>query len=591
MLITRPAKSQPSNLFPVDVAIIGGGVSGAYTAYRLMRSSPDESPVIKHLLQVSGRNRLDVKLFEASERIGGRLWSVNFPGVPYPAELGGMAFAPHQQNVYGLALKELHLSHTPFNTYTTDYIQYLRSKQLNYDDYTHNPNMIPYGLTASEKGKDPNQLISAVLLRSVPDSERLTHNILKEAQKARQEIEAGREASNIPKIEKGIRELATFLQSSKISQEARSSFSGCFLYQTGVWNVLRDLLSNEAYHLVYQASGLGTPLRNWNFYDAFLFFLTFSLLPFVRLKGGYDTLPKTLVARFEEQGGSVHLGQALHRLSLVEHNGEQLIQLLLGPPSEPIQSIVYARNVVLAMPQRALQLLNSESFIFDNHDFLANMYTVSSHPASKLFLSYDRPWWKDIPFGSGKVPNRQLIDGRSATDLPMRQCLYLPHAGGDGPALLMASYNDAPFADFWRGMLPEAATGPYTGGLENADDPDWPPPQLGVEPSLVAEIQSQLRDLHGGYDIPKPRDAIFHDWIQDPYGGAWHLWNPHVKSWEVMSSIRRPVPNANVFLCGESYSNHQGWVEGAVNTAEMVLETYFGLPRPTWVDDAYDFGP
>ena len=38
-----------------------------------------------------------------------------------------------------------------------------------------------------------------------------------------------------------------------------------------------------------------------------------------------------------------------------------------------------------------------------------------------------------------------------------------------------------------------------------------------------------------------------------------------------------------VFLCGEAYSVSQGWVEGALNTAERMLEEHFGLPRPAWV--------
>jgi hypothetical protein len=63
------------------------------------------------------------------------------------------------------------------------------------------------------------------------------------------------------------------------------------------------------------------------------------------------------------------------------------------------------------------------------------------------------------------------------------------------------------------------------------------------------------------------------------------------KSWEVMPRIRRPIEDLNVFVCGEAYSSAQGWVEGAVNTAEMVVETYFDLPRPGWVLPEYDFGP
>ena len=93
------------------------------------------------------------------------------------------------------------------------------------------------------------------------------------------------------------------------------------------------------------------------------------------------------------------------------------------------------------------------------------------------------------------------------------------------------------------------------------------------------------------YDVPDPLSAAVVNWTVDPYGGGFHFWNTHVRSWEVMPRVRRPVPDANVFLCGEAFSAKQGWVEGAINTAETTLETYFGLSRPTWVPEDYDFGP
>ena len=107
---------QPQQFPLMDIAIIGGGVSGAYTAYRLMKANPNESPVLKRLLELSGREQLDVRLFELSDRIGGRLWSINMPGLPnIPAEMGGMRFLKSQQNVYGLCTTELKLEVSSFN--------------------------------------------------------------------------------------------------------------------------------------------------------------------------------------------------------------------------------------------------------------------------------------------------------------------------------------------------------------------------------------------------------------------------------------------------------------------------------------------
>ena len=53
--------------------------------------------------------------------------------------------------------------------------------------------------------------------------------------------------------------------------------------------------------------------------------------------------------------------------------------------------------------------------------------------------------------------------------------------------------------------------------------------------------------------------------------------------------LRRPDPNTPIFICGEAFAELQGWAEGAVNNAEMMLERHFGAGRPAWVDPHYPF--
>ena len=86
-LVFAPAVA-PATGFDFDVAIVGGGVSGAYAAWRLRQERPN----------------LRVRLFEASERIGGRLHSVSFPQAPHlVAEAGGMRFLEAHRHVSGLS--------------------------------------------------------------------------------------------------------------------------------------------------------------------------------------------------------------------------------------------------------------------------------------------------------------------------------------------------------------------------------------------------------------------------------------------------------------------------------------------------------
>src|SRR4051794_5368814 len=70
-----------------DVAVIGGGISGVYTAWRLKSSDPS----------------LKVAVFEYGNRIGGRLYSYPMPGMPHiKAELGGMRWLESHKIVVGL---------------------------------------------------------------------------------------------------------------------------------------------------------------------------------------------------------------------------------------------------------------------------------------------------------------------------------------------------------------------------------------------------------------------------------------------------------------------------------------------------------
>ncbi|MDF6043450.1 FAD-dependent oxidoreductase [Streptomyces sp. JH14] len=107
--------------------------------------------------------------------------------------------------------------------------------------------------------------------------------------------------------------------------------------------------------------------------------------------------------------------------------------------------------------------------------------------------------------------------------------------------------------------------------------------------TLVDEAQRQLRELHGpDARIPEPTSAYFQDWVQDPYGAAYHFWQVGAKSWEIMPRMRHPVPGANLYVCGDGWSTGQGWVYGALTQAELMLEEHFGLPRPTWLSpDVY----
>ncbi|MEK7424078.1 MAG: FAD-dependent oxidoreductase [Actinomycetota bacterium] len=535
----------------IDVAIVGGGVSGAYTAWRLMSSKAAESPVLAELAQGSSTGRLNVRLFESSDRIGGRLWSVQMDNVPnLPAEVGGMRFLNTQLNVVGVcAPQQLNLPTANFGF--ADNIQYLRGQHFNDGDYATKPPLpvpggIPYFLTSTETNKNPIQLVIAAIEQILPDAMKY----------------------------KGT-DLIEYLRGAVVD--------GVPLYEWGFWTLLRSKLSVDAYHLVQDASGYFSIYGNWSAYGAFLEFIrNYADNHYMKVVGGYQQIPLAMIERFRELGGHAQINSHLLDVQPDSVGGEPVIRLEFMLSDGTTRFTRYAHHAVLAMPQRSFQLLDPASLPLQSAAFREDIMTVTPEPASKLFLTFDEPWW--TPLG--------ITTGRSDTDLPLRQCYYIgtetaaPHTG---MSLLMASYNDGMADSYWDTYLDRSAYGPnqapYAGKHSDGTDP-----RLFAPHDMVIDVHGQLEEMHG-IQIPLPTAAVYHNWQEDPIGAGWYFWNPHVRSWEVAPRVRRPIADLNLYTCGSCYSENQGWVEGALNTAEMMLHDCLGLPRATWLPDDYYIGP
>jgi monoamine oxidase len=195
-------------------------------------------------------------------------------------------------------------------------------------------------------------------------------------------------------------------------------------------------------------------------------------------------------------------------------------------------------------------------------------------------VAYDFPWWESLG----------VTKGRSVTDLPIRQCYYwaTAQAAGADPdnrkAVLLASYDDGPNTAFWDGLSDPDRLSPFEPthdrltkqhpGAQEWDD-------YTPTAAMVEEVDRQLREIHQVRYTPTPYAAAYMDWSVDPYGGGANYWNVHARSPEVIPRMTQPVPPLPVYVCGEAYSNWNAFVEGALETAELVLQNHFGSPRPT----------
>jgi monoamine oxidase len=539
---SAPRKNAPRDDV-LDVAIVGAGVSGVYSAYRLLTATPKKGCDLAPLAAQRPDGKLRVKVFELSEHVGGRLLSATPPGMPNTTvELGGMRYKSTHKYVKALVENKLQLPTYEFVVEDDKNFLYLRGHRARLGDLPKfgkqgGPHF-PFNLRDAERVGDPRQLLGNALRKSIPG---LT--------------EADPET------------LLKILKTVKVRDKP--------LYEYGLWGLVADKLSFEAYTLARAVGGYDSVTMNYNAVNTAIESTEF--VPGEKFWGftnGFHEVPKQLAAMASQAGGEICLGKKLRKVT--------------GKPGGPVTLTfddgkdVKAHKVILAMPRRSLELLDREGPLFDptNERVRALIESVEPVALFKVFLCYHSPWWEVA----------HVSKGRSLTDLPIRQSYYWGVEGrqdGADPentnAVMLASYDDEQNTKFWAGFRNKDADKMYP----NEDDvPDHRWRQHRAPHGMVEEAHRQLMELHDVPHAPAPYAAAYRDWSEDPFGGAVHFWKIHQRSWDVSRDILQPDPCHEIYICGEAYSQNQTWVEGALETAEAVLQHKFKLPKPDWMHKA-----
>jgi len=534
----------------LDVAVVGGGVSGAYSAWRL---------------QGERGSKTRVALFEYSNRIGGRLYTVTIPGMPHvKAEVGGMRYIPDQHLMVAGLVEHLKIPTkdfpmgAPAPVGSNCNLFYLRGRHFRLHELS-DPEKVPYNLAWSERGLGPTNLQVQVMNSIYPGMANLSLC--------------------------GLMKVQAF---------------GKPLWKYGFWDLMYRALSNEGYQFMKDAGGYDANVANANAVTQLPATEYSDETKFLTLRDGYDQLPIKLVEQFQKLPGGVPKEERVkmnHRLAeIIIGSGEYPYTLVFEPTvtTENRQTLlkrgaaikVRAKKIILAMPRRSLELVKSR--FFEDPWLKANIGSVLIQSAFKLFLAYDRPWWRALG----------LVAGRSVTDLPVRQAYYFgTEAEQEGGlpymnSLLMASYNDISTVPFWKGLeIGEPFKGYLPACIEPGVTNPIPPMEFPATDEMVEIANRQMAQIHALPEIPEPYSAVYHSWNEDPYGGGWHEWKADYRLDEIMCRMRKPVADQDIHIVGEAYSYGQGWVEGALDTAESTLEEFFGLKRPTWLKKGYALMP
>jgi hypothetical protein len=588
----------------VDIAIVGGGISGLYCALRLARCIEAREPLFIGGRPVDYHTAIPrIRLYEMRGFFGGRIetWTLDLnphgsevttvpdpydPGIDperksnfYRAEFGPMRIEPRDQPLLGELLELLDICEP-------------RTRQ------THDEDLIKFPPYVSEAPTEPKY--------SLVGEEAEQHSLLDLLLLAVRRIfelvdEAGRHGDGQPVAWGSPAARANwghFLGGSSVRRQYWKgelhdfivslddrdydvirkgvSVNGTPLCNMGFWNLLSEVLSHLAvlrirdwgsyYHLIGENPNAAEHLVMW--------LRAIKSSESLRgVRGGMGLIVHRLVNLLKSAPCSSHV--TLHtdyRLMTLEAADQGAIRLRFAN-----QATVVAGEVILAMPKRPLERLNLAK--------LANeLDKVQDIPLLKVFFVIDQPWWED-----DRPPNR------FAADLPTREVHYWKSE--DKTRGVMMVYTDRPALHFWADYLTPATSGAGaaggTGGPGEPDDGDglareqltasiWilkrtsdrTAPE-GINRRLWRRFVQYARDYeHNDFTMERLLACGIRDWGKDPYGAAVHVWRPRAKSWEVaelFTAFSLAGETRNLHICGDAYSDYQGFIEGALRSAERVL--------------------
>lgn len=564
----------------VDVLVVGAGMSGLYSTWRLLREHAGT----------------DVLIFDRSDRTGGRLDSdlVHFSGKEtVKEEEGGMRFTFDLMDDLMSLLLVLGLDKevVPFpmnggginrlcfrgKSFTTD-----ESRANNYEIWNR-----LYHLAPPEQGINPSKILTTIFNRIL--------------------------AAN-PQFKERGRRTPEFWQRFRL----QCQWNAVKLKDWSLWDLAIAMgYSNECVQMMYSLSGFnGTYLSRTNAGEAFQLLEDFPANPdFHTLENGFSTLPNALVREITKE--RIHLRTEVTSIASRTRDGYTVEYATHDASGVVTTGTVQARKLILAIPRLPLEQLFLRSPALSRPGDRASarlwdtLQTSTNQPLLKINLYYSTPWWghnvsgqpsvgygpnfSDLPLGS--VYPFYAVDDEAFAALEYQNWLALRHEQPperlrvklaqiqDKKYVLPAAltiYCDYLNINFWKALQ---QNGPlFDSEMQRRYNHEKPQVVFPASQAVVDAATGFFKQLFNTSYIPRPVLTSARIWDgsaltrtppSDRFDFGVHQWGLHANDAEVIPYLVEPLEN--LYTCGEAFSDYQGWVEGALRSADLVLAQAFDL--------------
>jgi monoamine oxidase len=173
----------------------------------------------------------------------------------------------------------------------------------------------------------------------------------------------------------------------------------------------------------------------------------------------------------------------------------------------------YFGKLLLTTPIQTFETFD----VFENSPIFSYVHSV---PLLRIYAKYPvkQLWFKNIK--------------RTTTDNILRHIIPIDYEKG----LIMISYTDGMLCDTWNRY--------------NSISEEF----------LIKVLHEQIEELYS-IEPPKPEFISYHYWTSGV-----HFWKPNYDMNKYYESVQKPFDDKQIYICGETFSKKQGWIEGALES-------------------------
>tara|TARA_B110001469_G_C9619233_1_gene308502 strand:- start:265 stop:1503 length:1239 start_codon:yes stop_codon:yes gene_type:complete len=296
----------------------------------------------------------------------------------------------------------------------------------------------------------------------------------------------------------------------------KHTFTKHYLQSKVLYDVIIDIYDKQTADFLKHSYPYYSEICITNAYDA-LRLLKVDLnnnQKFYILNGGLSQLIQKMKQAFVSLGGKIKLNHMLSNLEIINES----FHCYFKCDSNTITKT--SNNVILACDG-----LNIQKMRFLKHFKIDSLtQSVKVEPLLRIYAIYNKIWFKDLP----KIVSNEKIK------------YIIPINEKTG--LIMISYTDGKNARYWHKM---------------------------TEKEQKHELTNQLNKIFPDKKISHPKHIFNHYWET----GA-SYWKPTYNSDKLKIKMLKPTKH-KLFICGDSFSSRQAWIEGSLESSSKLFDTYF----------------